>query len=191
MGGFSLWHILIFAIIVLLLFGGNRFSAMMGDVAKGLKSFKQGMSEDDEDKARQRSSRRRASARPPPAAADRHHAAARRADGPRRRRRRRHEPASARATADVRRRYVGTADRRGRRAAVHRPQGSAAARCCTVGRWVGKVRGYAAPFHRGHRECRCARPSSRKWKRSGARRISASSRTIRPTAIIPIRSRRH
>ena len=53
MGGFSLWHILIFAVIVLLLFGGNRFSSMMGDVAKGLKSFKQGMS-DDEDDARKR-----------------------------------------------------------------------------------------------------------------------------------------
>ena len=50
MGGFSLWHILIFAIILLLLFGGNRFSAMMGDVAKGLKSFKAGMSEEDEAK---------------------------------------------------------------------------------------------------------------------------------------------
>ena len=48
MGGFSLWHILIFAIILLLLFGGNRFSAMMGDVAKGLKSFKQGMADDDD-----------------------------------------------------------------------------------------------------------------------------------------------
>jgi sec-independent protein translocase protein TatA len=48
MGGFSIWHILIFAIIVLLLFGGNRFSAMMGDVAKGLKSFKQGMADDDD-----------------------------------------------------------------------------------------------------------------------------------------------
>ena len=48
MGGFSFWHILIFAIILLLLFGGNRFSAMMGDVAKGLKSFKQGMSEDED-----------------------------------------------------------------------------------------------------------------------------------------------
>ena len=47
MGGFSLWHILIFAIILLLLFGGNRFSAMMGDVAKGLKSFKHGMADDD------------------------------------------------------------------------------------------------------------------------------------------------
>ncbi len=49
MGGFSLWHILIFAIILLLLFGGNRFSAMMSDVAKGLKSFKQGLSEDEKD----------------------------------------------------------------------------------------------------------------------------------------------
>ena len=59
MGGFSLWHILIFAIILLLLFGGNRFSAMMGDVAKGLKSFKQGMSEEDEaKKADQRGSDR-------------------------------------------------------------------------------------------------------------------------------------
>ena len=50
MGGFSLWHILIFAIIVLLLFGGNRFSAMMGDVAKGLKSFKAGMTDEDDAK---------------------------------------------------------------------------------------------------------------------------------------------
>ena len=50
MGGFSIWHILILAIILLLLFGGNRFSSMMGDVAKGLKSFKQGMADDDEEK---------------------------------------------------------------------------------------------------------------------------------------------
>ena len=48
MGGFSLWHILILAILVLLLFGGSRFSNMMGDVAKGLKSFKQGLSDDDD-----------------------------------------------------------------------------------------------------------------------------------------------
>ena len=53
MGGFSIWHILIFAIILLLLFGGNRFSSMMGDVAKGLKSFKAGMA-DDEDEKKQR-----------------------------------------------------------------------------------------------------------------------------------------
>ena len=53
MGGFSLWHILILAILVLLLFGGSRFSNMMGDIAKGMKSFKQGLSDDDEAKARQ------------------------------------------------------------------------------------------------------------------------------------------
>ncbi len=45
MGGFSLWHILIFALVLLLVFGGNRFSSMMSDVAKGLKNFKQGLSE--------------------------------------------------------------------------------------------------------------------------------------------------
>ena len=54
MGSFSFWHILILAIIVLLLFGGNRFSAMMGDVAKGLKSFKQGLADEDKPEERRR-----------------------------------------------------------------------------------------------------------------------------------------
>lgn len=53
MGGFSLIHWIILAVLLLLLFGGNRFSAMMGDVAKGLKSFKQGLSDDEEKKADQ------------------------------------------------------------------------------------------------------------------------------------------
>jgi sec-independent protein translocase protein TatA len=44
----SLVHWIIVGVVVLLLFGKGRFSAMMGDVAKGLKSFKKGMSEDDE-----------------------------------------------------------------------------------------------------------------------------------------------
>jgi sec-independent protein translocase protein TatA len=48
MGGFSLWHWLVVGLVILLLFGKGRFSDMMGDVAKGLKSFKKGMSEDDE-----------------------------------------------------------------------------------------------------------------------------------------------
>lgn len=59
MGGFSIWHILIFAIIILLLFGGSRFSTMMGDVAKGLKSFKQGMADEDDDKVRRYDDQRR------------------------------------------------------------------------------------------------------------------------------------
>ena len=47
MGGLSIWHWLVVGVIILLLFGKGRFSEMMGDVAKGLKSFKKGMSEDD------------------------------------------------------------------------------------------------------------------------------------------------
>ena len=47
MGSFSLVHWLVLGVIILLLFGKGRFSDMMGDVAKGLKSFKKGMSEDD------------------------------------------------------------------------------------------------------------------------------------------------
>jgi sec-independent protein translocase protein TatA len=50
MGSFSIWHWLIVGILVLLLFGKGRFSDMMGDVAKGIKSFKKGMAEDDEAK---------------------------------------------------------------------------------------------------------------------------------------------
>jgi sec-independent protein translocase protein TatA len=47
MGGFSLWHWIVVLIIVLLLFGRGRVSEIMGDFGKGLKSFKQGMAEDD------------------------------------------------------------------------------------------------------------------------------------------------
>jgi sec-independent protein translocase protein TatA len=54
MGSFSIWHWLVVGIIILLLFGKGRFSEMMGDVAKGLKSFKKGMSEDDEAKEQRR-----------------------------------------------------------------------------------------------------------------------------------------
>jgi sec-independent protein translocase protein TatA len=48
MGGLSLWHWLLVGVVVLLLFGKGRFSDLMGDVAKGIKSFKKGMSEEDE-----------------------------------------------------------------------------------------------------------------------------------------------
>ncbi len=48
MGSFSIWHWLIFGAVALLLFGGKgKISDIMGDVAKGIKSFKKGMSEDD------------------------------------------------------------------------------------------------------------------------------------------------
>jgi sec-independent protein translocase protein TatA len=49
MGGLSIWHWLIFLAVALLLFGGSgKISSIMGDVAKGIKSFKKGMSEDEE-----------------------------------------------------------------------------------------------------------------------------------------------
>ena len=47
MGGVSLVHWIIVAVLLMLLFGGNRFSGMMSDVAKGLKNFKHGLSEDE------------------------------------------------------------------------------------------------------------------------------------------------
>ena len=60
MGGLSIWHLLILAVLLLLLFGGNRFSAMMGDVARGLKSFKEGMADDEDEKRRRYEEQRRA-----------------------------------------------------------------------------------------------------------------------------------
>jgi sec-independent protein translocase protein TatA len=49
MGSLSIWHILIFAAIVLLLFGGRgKISDLMGDFAKGIKSFKKNMAEGDD-----------------------------------------------------------------------------------------------------------------------------------------------
>ena len=36
-------------LVVMLLFGGGRVSSLMGDVAKGIKSFKKGLSDDEDD----------------------------------------------------------------------------------------------------------------------------------------------
>jgi len=68
MGGFSLWHWLIVGLVILLLFGKGRFSDMMGDVAKGLKSFKKGMSEDEEAEQRRLTTERTVEVRPVPPA---------------------------------------------------------------------------------------------------------------------------
>lgn len=67
MGGLSLWHWLIVGVIILLLFGKGRFSDMMGDVAKGIKSFKKGMSEDDDKPAEPRRLEDTRPIDPPPA----------------------------------------------------------------------------------------------------------------------------
>ncbi len=44
--GISFWQIAIVVVLVVLLFGRGKISSLMGDVAKGIKSFKRGMSED-------------------------------------------------------------------------------------------------------------------------------------------------
>ncbi|HWK40374.1 MAG TPA: twin-arginine translocase TatA/TatE family subunit [Croceibacterium sp.] len=49
MGGFSLWHWIIVALVVLVLFGRGRISEVMGDFGKGISSFKKGMSEAEKD----------------------------------------------------------------------------------------------------------------------------------------------
>jgi sec-independent protein translocase protein TatA len=46
MGSFSIWHWLVVLAVILVLFGGgNKISGLMGDFAKGIKSFKKNMAE--------------------------------------------------------------------------------------------------------------------------------------------------
>jgi sec-independent protein translocase protein TatA len=49
MGGLSIWHIIVLAAIALLLFGGRgKISDVMGDFARGIRSFRKGLAEDDQ-----------------------------------------------------------------------------------------------------------------------------------------------
>ena len=47
----SWFQILIVVVLVVLLFGRNKISDLMGDVAKGIKSFRKGMSDDEVEEA--------------------------------------------------------------------------------------------------------------------------------------------
>jgi sec-independent protein translocase protein TatA len=47
MGSFSIWHWMIVLVVVLLLFGRGKIPELMGDMAKGIKSFKRGMADDE------------------------------------------------------------------------------------------------------------------------------------------------
>ena len=44
--GVSFWQIAVVVVLVVLLFGRGKISSLMGDVAKGIKSFKKGMTDD-------------------------------------------------------------------------------------------------------------------------------------------------
>jgi len=52
MGSFSIWHWLIVLVVVLLLFGRGKIPELMGDMAKGIKSFKKGMSDEEADQTK-------------------------------------------------------------------------------------------------------------------------------------------
>lgn len=43
----GIWQIVIIAVVVVLLFGRGKISELMGDVAKGIKSFKKGLNEEE------------------------------------------------------------------------------------------------------------------------------------------------
>lgn len=58
MGGLSIWHWLILAVVVMLLFGKGRLSDIMGDAAKGIKSFKKGLQDEEEERAAPRPAQR-------------------------------------------------------------------------------------------------------------------------------------
>jgi len=47
MGGLSIWHWMIVLVVVLLLFGTGKVSNLMGEFGKGIKSFKQNVTDDD------------------------------------------------------------------------------------------------------------------------------------------------
>ncbi len=46
MGSFSLFHWLVVILVVMLFFGRGKISDLMGDVAKGINSFKKGLADD-------------------------------------------------------------------------------------------------------------------------------------------------
>jgi sec-independent protein translocase protein TatA len=49
MGGLSPWHLILVALVVMVLFGGSgKISSLMGDAAKGIKAFKDGLKDDHE-----------------------------------------------------------------------------------------------------------------------------------------------
>ncbi|MCT4656136.1 MAG: twin-arginine translocase TatA/TatE family subunit [Cohaesibacter sp.] len=48
MGQIGIWQIVIIAVVVVLLFGRGKISELMGDVAKGINSFKKGLKDEDQ-----------------------------------------------------------------------------------------------------------------------------------------------
>ena len=49
--GISIWQIVLVLVIILILFGAGKIPRVMGDVAKGIKSFKAGMKEGEDEES--------------------------------------------------------------------------------------------------------------------------------------------
>lgn len=52
MGQIGIWQIVIIAVVVVLLFGRGKISELMGDVAKGINSFKKGLKDEEAEVAK-------------------------------------------------------------------------------------------------------------------------------------------
>lgn len=53
MGGLSIWHILLVLVVIMILFGAGKLPRVMGDLAKGIKSFKEGLKDEGKDETRE------------------------------------------------------------------------------------------------------------------------------------------
>ncbi len=57
MGSMSLFHWVIVALVVLILFGRGKLSETMGDFGKGMREFRKGMKDEDDDRERKLASK--------------------------------------------------------------------------------------------------------------------------------------
>ncbi len=48
MGTFSIWHLLIFLLVVVLVFGTKKLGDAGGDIGRAIRSFKRGLNDDDD-----------------------------------------------------------------------------------------------------------------------------------------------
>lgn len=64
MGTFSIWHWLIVLVVVMVVFGGRgKISSLMGDVAHGIRNFREGLKDPDEQKTISEANRENAEAK--------------------------------------------------------------------------------------------------------------------------------
>lgn len=73
MGGFSGWHWIIVALVVVLIFGTKKLSDIGGDVASAIKSFRKGLQDDDGNPPSQLNADPESIAKPAPSETKRDH----------------------------------------------------------------------------------------------------------------------